>query len=63
VARPMLAQSVTGDIDGDGQAEVVEAWDDGSTRVLAGGTVVWSTTGWIDGWNRWNRRVVDDRLD
>ena len=52
MARPMLAQSVTGDIDGDGQAEVVEAWDDGSTRVLAGGTVVWSTTGWIDGWNR-----------
>ncbi len=43
---------VPADLDGDGHDEILRAMPNGATQVIKDGAAIWSTQGWIDGWNR-----------
>lgn len=47
-----ILQSISVDLDGDGQLEQVVGTDTRETIVVKGGAAVWSKQGSIDGWNR-----------
>lgn len=60
-----VVQSVTCDIDGDGNLETVQGMSDSTTVVLRGNQVLWRGTQWIDGWSRrpWDILLGVDLLD